>query len=100
MSTFTVPHHINTSDTTVEAQPVSTSAETPQEQRTIGQVLWIGVPLTMVAVFAVTAILFLIGGTPLGESVGYGVYLAFWIGGGFGMMISGAYFNHVNHGVG
>ena len=33
---------------------------------------------------------FVIGGTPVGEAVGYGAYLAFWIGGGFGAILSGA----------
>jgi hypothetical protein len=84
---------------TQDLEVIVPARSTPAAKRSIGQVLWIGVPLTMVSVCAATIIMFLVGGTPLGEAIGYGTYLAVWVGGGFGVMISGAYYNHVHDGL-
>jgi hypothetical protein len=84
---------------TSEREAVASAESKSAAERSLGQVLWIGIPLTMVAVCVATILMFVVSGTPLGEAIGYGTYLAFWVGGGFGAMISGAYYNHVNDGL-
>ena len=47
-------------------------------------------PSTILVVFAGVFFGFLAGGTPAGESLAYAAYLAFWLGGGFGAILSGS----------
>ena len=89
MTAFTL-----TSSSERTERPVQTA---PRAAKGIGQIVRIGIPLTVLAVFATVTAAFAFGGTPLGEAIGYGAYLAFWIGGGFGLIASGAYYSHVTH---
>jgi len=56
----------------------------------VGASLKIVLPTTMLVVFVGVLVAFVIGGTPTGEALGYAAYLSFWIGGGFGAILSGA----------
>lgn len=71
---------------TAEPTPVVEAAEEPS----VGDTLKVVLPTTVLVVFVGIIAAFVIGGTPVGEAVGYGAYLAFWIGGGFGAILSGA----------
>ena len=103
MATFTIaPPTNDLSEPARAAQnyyATAPDAVTPTSRRSLGETLWIGVPLTMVAVCLLTVIMFLAGGIPLGEAFGYGAYLAVWIGGGFGVILTGAYYNHIHDGL-
>ena len=69
-----------------EPAPVVEAVEEPS----VGDTLKVVLPTTVLVVFVGIIAAFVIGGTPVGEAVGYGAYLAFWIGGGFGAILSGA----------
>ena len=69
-----------------EPAPVVETVEEPS----VGDTLKVVLPTTVLVVFVGIIAAFVIGGTPVGEAVGYGAYLAFWIGGGFGAILSGA----------
>jgi len=54
------------------------------------------VPFSAFVVFALTAIGSYVASGELGEAIGVGAFMAFWIGGGFGAIMGGALWNHHN----
>ncbi len=54
------------------------------------------IPLSVVVVFSITAIASYFASGELGEAIGVGAFMAFWIGGGFGAIMGGALWNHHN----
>lgn len=102
MSTFTVPQpsQLRAPKTRADEKPVVAPVETaPVAHKSIQEILKITIPLTMLATFVGTVLFVVLAGGLLGEAVGYGAYMAFWIGGGFGAILSGAYYNHVTGGL-
>ena len=79
---------------TEQTAPAPAAASTPVvetvKEPDVGASLKIVLPATMLLVFLGVLIAFVIGGTPTGEALGYAAYLSFWIGGGFGAILSGA----------
>lgn len=78
-----------------EQAPESVAAPTVEtvdavDETSIARSIAIVLPTTMLVVFLGVIAAFVIGGTPVGEAVGYGAYLSFWIGGGFGAILSGS----------
>ena len=53
-------------------------------------------PLAMALVFAIFALSSWFTAGELGEAIGLGAFMAFWIGGGFGAIMGGALWNHHN----
>jgi hypothetical protein len=72
----------------VAAEPMPVVGTT--EEPSVGDTLKVVLPTTVLVVLLGSIAAFVIGGTPVGEAIGYGAYLAFWIGGGFGAILSGA----------
>lgn len=54
------------------------------------------IPIGAIMVFALTAIGSYVTAGELGEAIGLGAFMAFWIGGGFGAIMGGALWNHHN----
>lgn len=78
--------------TTPKATPVASE----QKPLTMRQAQLRMVPLSALAVFAITALSSYFVAGDVGEAIGLGAFMAFWIGGGFGAITGGALWNHHN----
>lgn len=91
MSTTTI--HIRS----VRSTPPQSTAHAHGDLTTvpnIAAVLRVGVPATKLAVLALSTLGLWLLDVPIGEAFGIGAYLCFWIGGGFGVILSSAYREH------
>ena len=80
---------------TTEPTPVVESTPAVEAVETVGtsspaRAFAVVMPSTILVVFAGVFAAFVATGTPAGESVAYAAYLAFWLGGGFGAILSGS----------
>jgi len=76
---------------TTRPQPTVHATRDLTSVPSIVTVLRVGVPVTMLAVLAVSTLAMWLLDSPIGEAFGLGAYLSFWIGGGFGVILSSAY---------
>ena len=80
--------------------PVNETAETgvatEQKPMTMRDAQLRMVPLSAVLVFLITAIGSYVTSGQIGEAIGVGAFMAFWIGGGFGAIMGGALWTHHN----
>lgn len=94
MSTFST--HLPGRHTPVSAENTTTRTETAKTPLTMRQAQLRMVPLSILIVFSLTAIATYVASGEVGEAIGVGAFMAFWIGGGFGAISAGALWNHHN----
>ncbi|MDW3180305.1 MAG: hypothetical protein R8J94_23240 [Acidimicrobiia bacterium] len=73
-----------------------TSAATRQDPFTMRDAQIRMIPLSALVVFALVAVASYLTSGEVGEAVGIGAFMSFWIGGGFGAIMGGALWNHHN----
>ncbi len=73
-----------------------TPAATKQEPFTMRDAQIRMIPLSAFVVFCLVGTASYLTSADVGEAIGLGAFMSFWIGGGFGAIMGGALWNHHN----